>query len=92
MGSDADLVIFDTERRETISASNPATHHMRVDYNPYEGFEVQGHSDIVISRGEVIVDRGQFLGAPGRGRFIPRARFGRSLRPALPGAPAAAPI
>lgn len=92
VGSDADIVIFDPGRREVIGTGNPLTHHMRVDYNPYEGFEVQGHPEIVISRGEAIVDRGEFLGTPGRGRFIPRARFGRNLRPTTPGEPAAAPI
>src|SRR5688500_17529623 len=36
-GSDADIVVFDPERRMTLSAK---TLHMKVDYNPYEGREV----------------------------------------------------
>ncbi|MDH5492430.1 MAG: dihydropyrimidinase, partial [Myxococcales bacterium] len=49
VGSDADLVIFDPKRRETISVNNPATHHMNVDYSAYEGFEVQGFTETVLS-------------------------------------------
>src|SRR6202008_5156292 len=38
VGSDADIVIFDPEREETISAFNGKTHHMNIDYSAYEGF------------------------------------------------------
>ena len=68
-GSDADLVVFDPAGETTISA---ATHHMRVDYNPYEGRTVRGAIDLVLSRGEVVVDAGRYVGAPGRGRFLKR--------------------
>ena len=84
VGSDADLVIFDPERRETISVANPATHHMRVDYNAYEGITVQGHAETVIARGQVIVEDGRFTGRAGAGRFVPRARFGQHLRSTPP--------
>jgi dihydropyrimidinase len=70
VGADADLVIYDPERRRTISA---ATHHMDVDYSCYEGRVVQGASDIVLSRGSVIVRDGSFTGRKGHGRFIKRA-------------------
>jgi dihydropyrimidinase len=69
VGSDADLVIFDPNREQTISA---ATHHMRVDYSAYEGRTVKGVSEIVFSRGEVIVDNGKFFGKAGAGRFLKR--------------------
>jgi dihydropyrimidinase len=69
VGSDADLVIYDPNRRRTISA---ATHHMDVDYSCYEGRSVQGASDIVLSRGTVIVRDGQFTGRKGHGTFIRR--------------------
>jgi dihydropyrimidinase len=69
VGSDADLVIYDPNRRRTISAS---THHMDVDYSCYEGREVQGGSDVVLSRGTVIVRDGEFTGPKGHGQFIPR--------------------
>jgi len=69
-GSDADIVIFDPEAEATLSAE---TLHMNVDYNPYEGRRVKGVSETVISRGEVIVDKGIFVGAAGRGRYLKRA-------------------
>ena len=52
-----------------------ATHHMRVDYNPYEGRTLGGAVETVVARGDIIVDRGRFVGAPGRGRFLKRAPF-----------------
>jgi dihydropyrimidinase len=70
IGSDADLVIYDPARRHKISAK---THHMDVDYSCYEGRTVQGGSDIVLSRGTVIVRDGAFTGPVGHGRFIKRA-------------------
>jgi dihydropyrimidinase len=68
-GSDADLVIWDPNARHTISAQ---THHMRVDYSMFEGFEIRGNARTVISRGEVIVDGGKFLGKAGRGNYLRR--------------------
>jgi dihydropyrimidinase len=79
VGSDADIVIFDPEKRQTISADNPATHHMRVDYSAYEGFEVQGWSETVISRGRVIVDKGSLV-TEGGGQFLKRTRVGELCR------------
>ena len=69
IGSDGDMVLFDTEREVTLSAK---TLHMRVDYNPYEGKVVRGAPAVVLSRGEVIVDHGSFKGRPGRGAFVKR--------------------
>jgi dihydropyrimidinase len=70
VGADADLVIYDPNAKRTISA---ATHHMAVDYSCYEGRAVQGRSDIVLSRGSVVVRNGEFTGRKGHGRFIKRA-------------------
>ncbi len=70
VGADADLVIYDPNRKHTISAK---THHMNVDYSCYEGREVQGGSDIVMSRGSVVVRNGEFTGKKGAGRFIKRS-------------------
>jgi dihydropyrimidinase len=70
VGSDADLVIWDPERETRLSVE---TLHMRVDYSPYEGRVVHGGPVVVMSRGEVIVDRGEWKGRPGRGRFLKRA-------------------
>jgi len=69
VGSDADIVVWDPRATHTISAK---THHMRVDYNPYEGRKVKGKPAVVMSRGEVIVEKDKFLGKRGRGRFVKR--------------------
>jgi len=69
VGSDADIVVWDPRTTSTISAK---THHMRVDYNPYEGRRVKGKAAVVLSRGEVIVEKDKFVGKKGRGRFIKR--------------------
>jgi dihydropyrimidinase len=73
VGSDADLVVFDPNRTETISVKNTATHHMRVDYTPYEGFVVKGYPETVVLRGRVVVD-GSHQTRSGGGAFVPRAR------------------
>ena len=72
VGSDADLVIFDPERKHTISAK---THHMRVDYSMFEGIQVTGMPDVVLSRGRVIVEADKFLGRAGGGEFVKRATY-----------------
>jgi dihydropyrimidinase len=76
VGSDADLVIFDPQRRETISA---ATQHSKCDYNLYEGTEVVGAPELVLLRGQVLVEHGELVASPGVGRFVRRARFGEQL-------------
>jgi dihydropyrimidinase len=75
VGSDADIVIFDPDREETISIKNPCTHHMRVDYNAYEGFQVKGFPETVISRGKVIVENCDYVGRKGDGQFIKRGLY-----------------
>jgi dihydropyrimidinase len=70
VGADADLVVYDPNATRTISAK---THHMDVDYSCYEGRQVRGRSDIVLSRGSVIVRNGEFSGRKGHGRFVKRA-------------------
>src|SRR6202171_5263636 len=65
-GRDVDVVILDPNAAYTISA---ATHHMRVDYSMFEGYQVRGNARTVLSRGEVIVEGGQFLGKAGRGNY-----------------------
>src|SRR5919109_2975157 len=59
VGADADVVVWDPQKRHTLSAK---THHMRVDYNPYEGREVIGAPTHVLSRGKVFVENGKFTG------------------------------
>jgi dihydropyrimidinase len=77
VGSDADLVIFDPKRRHIISAK---THHMRVDYSMFEGIQVTGMPDVVLSRGRVIVDGDKFLGRAGQGEFLKRSTFAQVNR------------
>jgi dihydropyrimidinase len=68
-GSDADIVVYDPAARQTLSAS---THHMNVDYSAYEGMELTGRVDTVLSRGRVVVDGDGWHGAKGHGRFLAR--------------------
>ncbi len=70
VGADADIVVYDPKAKHTISAK---THHMNVDYSCYEGRKVQGRSDVVLSRGTVIVRDGEFTGRKGHGRFVKRS-------------------
>jgi dihydropyrimidinase len=69
-GSDADIVVFDPNRTVTLSAR---TLHMKVDYNPYEGRQVTGAADTVLSRGRVVIENGMFVGTPGSGSFLKRS-------------------
>jgi len=75
VGTDADIVIFDPERTETISVKNPCTHHMRVDYSAYEGFKVKGFTETVLSRGRVIIEKNEQKIERG-GQFVKRALTG----------------
>ena len=69
VGSDGDMIVWDPDKEVTLSAK---THHMRVDYNPYEGRVIKGAAQAVLSRGDVIVQDGKFTGSKGRGRFVKR--------------------
>jgi len=71
-GSDADIVVFDPAVERVLSAS---THHMRVDYNCFEGMRVRGRPEVVMQRGEVLVEGDRFHGRPGQGRFLKRGPF-----------------
>jgi dihydropyrimidinase len=68
-GSDADIVLYDPDRPWTISVDN---HHMNLDYSAYEGIEVSGRVDTVLSRGRVIVRNDQYLGQKGEGEYLRR--------------------
>ena len=75
VGSDADLVLFNPGRKETISVNNPVTHNMNVDYNAYEGFEITGLSETVISRGKVIIEDCKYVGSKGDGQYLKRGTY-----------------
>jgi dihydropyrimidinase len=68
-GADADVVIYDPAAQQELSAE---THHMNVDYSCYEGKTVTGRAETVLSRGRVVVDKGEYLGTAGHGRFLRR--------------------
>lgn len=72
-GSDADVVIWDPDI-EVEYGVRCAQH--RTDYNLYEGWMLKGYPIQVYSRGELIVDRGQWFGKPGRGKYLHRRPFG----------------
>lgn len=69
-GMDADVVVYDPTEQHVLSA---ASHHMNLDHSAYEGMQVTGAVRTVMSRGEVIVDDGRFLGRTGRGRYLRRS-------------------
>jgi dihydropyrimidinase len=68
-GADADIVVYDPAARQTLSAS---THHMNVDYSAYEGMPITGQVAVVLSRGHVIIDGGEYHGRTGHGQFLSR--------------------
>jgi len=69
-GADADIVVYDPKGHTSIGVGK--THHMNMDHSAWEGFEIDGHVDTVISRGKVIVDDGEYRGSKGDGRFVKR--------------------
>lgn len=71
IGSDADLVIWDTERSRTIR--NADLHH-NVDYTPYEGTEINAWPAMTFSRGCIIYCEGDYLGQAGMGKFLSCSR------------------
>ncbi|MDQ1581869.1 MAG: dihydropyrimidinase [Microbacteriaceae bacterium] len=68
--ADGDIVVYDPQGHTSIGLGK--THHMNMDYSAWEGFEIDGHVDTVLSRGRVIVDHNQYVGAKGDGKFIKR--------------------
>jgi dihydropyrimidinase len=77
-GSDADIVVWDPDKKLIISAK---THHSNVNYNLFEGTEVTGAPEVVLVRGQVIVENDELVAQPGAGQFVRRARFGEELTP-----------
>ena len=67
VGTDADVVVFDPQRKVTLAAE---TLHQKVDYCPYEGWKVRGYPVTVLSKGQIIVQDGSFVGAAGHGQFL----------------------
>ena len=76
IGSDADIVIFDPDKKHTLSAS---THHMNVDYSGYEGWELTGKVRSVVLRGKLAVDKNVCLVKKGNGKFIKRKKVTQNI-------------
>ncbi len=76
VGADADIVLFDPSVERVLSAK---THHMAVDYNPFEGMKVKGEPVTVLSRGDYIIKDKEFVAEPGRGQYIKRANYNEAL-------------
>jgi dihydropyrimidinase len=74
VGADADIVIFDPDKKITLTADFL---HENVDYTPYEGLELRGYPVTTLARGQVIVQDMQYIGGEPQGAFIPRDPFGR---------------
>lgn len=72
MSAAADLVIFDPDKEETISAK---THHMRVDYSMFERIKVKGVPHQMLVAGKPAIDKCKFVGRPGQGRFLKRQTY-----------------
>ena len=68
-GADGDVVVYDPHARTRISVD---THHMNMDHSAWEGYEIAGGVDTVLSRGTVVVQRGDYLGTKGHGQFLRR--------------------
>ncbi len=69
VGSDADIVVFDPDAVHILSVD---THHMDVDYSAYEGWEMTGKVDTVLSKGKVIISDDTYHGSPGDGEYLAR--------------------
>jgi dihydropyrimidinase len=71
-GSDADLAIWDPSVKRTLTA---ASLHQGTDFTPFEGFDIVGWPRTVIARGKLVVDDGEFVGAPGNGKLLAAGRL-----------------
>jgi len=71
IGADADIVVFNPNKKHTISVD---THHMNVDYSAYEGWELTGKCETVLLRGNVAIEKEQCLLEPGFGQFVKRGK------------------
>jgi dihydropyrimidinase len=78
-GADGDVVIYDPNGHTSIGLpvdddgkQTGRSHHMNMDYSAYEGFEIDGHVDTVLSRGKVIINDNRYVGAKGDGKYVKR--------------------
>ncbi|MTD13622.1 dihydropyrimidinase [Nakamurella sp. YIM 132087] len=71
-GADADIVIYDPDGHTSLGIGEGREHHMNMDYSAWQGYEIDGHVDVVISRGTVIKDETGYIGGKSHGRFVKR--------------------
>ncbi|WP_062200477.1 dihydropyrimidinase [Demequina salsinemoris] len=71
-GADADVVVYDPNGHTSIGYDK--THHMNFDHSSWEGFEIDGHVDVVLSRGRVLIEDDEYHGEKGHGQFIKRGQ------------------
>ncbi|HYA56625.1 MAG TPA: dihydropyrimidinase [Nitrososphaerales archaeon] len=69
VGSDADLVVIDPSKRVRMTAD---AMHSKIDYSIYDRITTEGYPVLTVSRGEIVMEDGEFVGSRGRGRFVPR--------------------
>jgi dihydropyrimidinase len=69
-GADADIVVYNPHGHTSIGVGK--THHMNIDHSAWEGWEIDGQVDVVLSRGTVIKDDTGYVGTKGHGRFVKR--------------------
>ena len=69
-GADGDVVIWDPNGHTSIGVN--AKHHMNIDHSSWEGYEIDGKVDTVLSRGTVLVENDEYVGRKGHGQFIKR--------------------
>jgi dihydropyrimidinase len=71
-GADADVVVYDPNGHTSVGIGEGRSHHMNMDYSAWEGYEINGHVDAVLSRGTVVVDSSGYVGTKGHGQFVKR--------------------
>ena len=72
-GADADIVVYDPKGHTSIGTGAGRVHHMNMDYSAWEGYEIGGHVDVVLSRGTVVKDLTGYVGTKGHGQFVARS-------------------
>jgi dihydropyrimidinase len=70
-GSDADILVWDPNKKTKIGINDK--HHMNMDHSSWEGTEIDGKVDTVLSRGMIVVENDKFHGRKGHGKYVKRS-------------------
>jgi dihydropyrimidinase len=76
-GADADVVVWDPERRQRLDAGSL---DMATDHSPYADRIAEGWPRLVLSRGRVVAEDGVFVGGAGWGRYLYRSPFASAFK------------